>query len=99
MLWKSVISSCSRRASSSVLPTTKPRMPNSLTSDALRPWRTAAARTSFTTGSASCGLSALMNSPSALWPAKSRPRGDTPAWMRNGVRCGDGSVRCRPTTS
>ena len=41
----------------------------------------------------------MMKIASALRAANSRPCSEEPAWNSTGVRCGEGSDRCGPTTS
>ena len=68
-------------------------------SPARRPNFAARARTSRTWCIAPTGSRAAMKIASAFRAANSRPRSEEPAWNSTGVRCGEGSERCGPTTS
>ena len=68
------------------------------TSSRLRPAACARSRVSSMTLRAPSGETALMNTPSACRAAKARPAEDVPAWKITGVRCGDGKLRCGPST-
>ena len=85
-------------ASASVEPTTNERPWKNFTSERLRPAATALSRVSSMTTRAPLGDAALMKTPSACLAAKARPADEVPAWKSTGVRCGDGKLRCGPST-
>lgn len=74
------------------------KIPNTLIDCGTRPAFLASSRIIWIRGARICGDGAETKTPSACFDPNAIPAGEVPAWKRKGVRCGDGSRICGPST-